>query len=237
MGKIQDLTIIYITANLVPERWQKFQIEILLEAIDKTSIISVSRKPLDLGYNIIDFEPKSYWNIYVQLNQAAKLATTDYIAIVEDDTLYTHEHFVGFRPKLDEVSYNRSRWSLFVWDPLYCLRQRISNCSLIAARKYLIDALDEREKRWPEGCSDHLVGEVGRPVIDRRMKVSARKMVEWYCRNPIVQFNHENGTDNGDYGLKNGKHLIKKHGQIQAYDIPYWGKAEELVKRFINEII
>jgi hypothetical protein len=140
---MQDLTVLYITASEMPEKWMEYQTGILLKAIGDTPIISVSRKPMDLGENILDVAPeKSYWNIYKQMLRAAWRAKTCYVAMVEDDVLYSKEHFLQFRPKRGEVSYNRSRWSLFVWEknPIYCLRQRISNCSLIACRKVLIEA-------------------------------------------------------------------------------------------------
>ena len=65
--------------------------------------------------------------------------------------LYSNEHYREFRPADDEFSYNHARWSVFSWEKdkaIYCLRQRISNCSLIASRELLIEALEERFKRY-----------------------------------------------------------------------------------------
>ena len=165
----------------------------------------------------------------MQMLRGAEIAKTKFIAVAEDDTLYTQEHFSEFRPPKDKVSYDRSRWSLFSWDNMYCLRQRVSNCSLIAPRELLIEALRERKAKYPHGCPDSLVGEVGRTIVDRRMGVTQREAVEWYCTNPIVQLNHPTGTDKGDYGMIEGRHHIKRHGQIKAYDIPFWGKATDLI--------
>ena len=227
---MNDLTILYITASEVPEKWMEFQLYHLKKSIGDSPIISISRKPLDLGTNLLDSEPKRYWNIYMQMLRGALAADTPYVAMVEDDTLYTKEHFTAFRPPLDAVSYNRARWSLFTWDNIYCMRQRISNCSLIAPREYLITALKERSEKYPNG--NEYVGEVGRSKVEHRLGVTVRNCVEWYCHNPIVQLNHEGGTDKGDYGIVNGKHLIKKHGQMKAYDIPYWGKATDILKYY-----
>lgn len=230
-----DLTLLYITANEVPQCWLEFQLQQLKIAASKYPIISVSRKPLDLGVNLLDTEPKSYWNIYNQMLRAACVAETKYVAMVEDDTLYTPEHFTEFRPPLDTVSYNRSRWSLFSWEenPIYCLRQRISNCSLIAPRKLLIEALEERSRKHPNGLPNDQVGEVGREKIERRMDVTIRKCIEWWCRNPIVQLNHLTGTDIGSYGrTESGRRLIKPHGQVKAIEIPYWGKASSIVEKY-----
>jgi hypothetical protein len=153
------------------------------------------------------------------------MVDTPYVAMVEDDTLYSRQHFREFRPPHNKVSYNRSRWSLFAWDSIYCLRQRISNCSLIAPRKLLIEALEERAAKHPNG-SDY-VGEVGRNIVDRRLGVTPRERVEWYSSVPIIHYNHLTGTDKGG---ELGR--VKKHAQIKAYDIPYWGKATDINEHF-----
>jgi len=226
-----DLTIIYITANEMPNAWTEHQIDTLKRAAGEFPIISVSRKPINFGFNMLDTAPKSYWNIYAQLFRAAVISDTEYVAMAEDDVLYTKEHFNEFRPVANQVSYDRSRWSLFAWEknPMYCLRNRVSNCSLIAPRKYLIDALSERLQKWPHGYpDDSKVGEVGRSIVEKNLEVSFRNMTEWYCTNPIVQLNHINGTDDRQ------KTKWKKHGQIKAWDIPFWGKAEDIVKIYEN---
>ena len=223
---MNDLTILYITTNEMPQKWVDFQINTLLTAIGNTPIISVSVKPMTLGLNLLDTDPKSYWNLYLQILRASKIATTPYVALVEDDTLYTKAHFEEFRPPMDKISYDRSRWSLFTWEkePFYCLRQRISNCSMIAPREYLIDALEERKIRWPDGPQEKHLGEVGRSKVDHRLNVSQRGCVEWYSYGPIVQLNHPTGTD------RTQKRQWKRHGQIRAFSIPFWGPAKDIVK-------
>jgi len=221
-----DLTIIYITANEMPSRWQAYHIKHLLHAANEYPIITVSRKPLSIGENIIDAEPKSYWNIYMQMLRAARMAHTEYVAMAEDDVLYTREHFKQYRPKNDAVSYDRSRWSLFAWDAIYCLRQRVSNCSLIAPRRYLIEALEERKQKHPGGLLNSECGEVGRERIEKRIGVTIRKAEEWWCSNPIVQLNHPTGSEDLQ------KKKWKRHGQIKANRIPYWGEAERIVSYY-----
>ena len=224
---MDDLTILYISASQMPESWMTYQIKQLLIAIGDTPIISVSRKPLDLGQNLLDTENRCYWNIYMQMLRASKLAQTPYVAMVEDDTLYSHEHFADFRPHKNMVSYNRSRWSLLSWraEKIYCMRQRVSNCSLIAPTELLIEALEERAKKHPNG--HNYVGEVGRKKVDRKLRVTERERVEWYSKVPIIQLNHRTGTDKGG-----GPGRRKPHGQIKAIDIPYWGTAEGVCNHY-----
>ena len=221
-----DLTIMYISASKMPKKWCDFQIKHLLHAAKKADIISITRERIDLGYNIVESNNKCYWNMYKQMLVAAKIAKTTYIAMAEDDTLYSREHFWEYRPDKDTVSYNKSRWSLFEWDSdFYCMRQRISNCTLIAPRELLIEALEERENKYPNGNS--YVGEIGRKRVERKLGVINRKMKEWWSTVPVIQLNHRTGTDIGG-----GPKRTKRHGQIKAYNIPYWNKSKEIIKYY-----
>ena len=64
---MKDLTIIYLTANQTPEVFAEYQRKILLEAIGDTPLISISRKPLNFGTNLLDIEKQGYINIYHQM--------------------------------------------------------------------------------------------------------------------------------------------------------------------------
>jgi hypothetical protein len=216
----QDLTLLFLTANEVPVRWASFHWETLKKATDAPVLIS-SRKPME-GMTVLDTEPKSYMNIYKQMLVLAKRATTDFVAMVEDDTLYSKEHFL-FRPKLDEFAYNRSRWSLFTWDGTYSLRRRVSNCSLIAPRLLLIEALEER---FSKPRPDNLWGELGRSTLERGMGVTERKLTEFWSEVPVIQLNHDAGTDH----LQGRRH--KKHGEIKAVEIPHWGKGKDICANY-----
>src|SRR3990167_6204651 len=96
-----DITIIFLTQNKVPEKWVNYHRTVLEDAADGAPIISVSRKPIDFGTNIIQTEPESAVNIFWQTLKAAKIATTPYIGMAEDDALYPKEHFHSFRPEPD----------------------------------------------------------------------------------------------------------------------------------------
>jgi hypothetical protein len=206
-----DLTLLFIHAGKLPEKWTAFH----KEQLDK------------LSYPIIDLydeEKMGYQRIYEQLLIGCKQATTPFIATIEDDVLYPPEHFIH-RPKKDEFSYNQHRWALFTWwKPTYNWRNRVSNCSLIAPRELAIEALEERfakHPKWP------YVGELGRWRIDAKLKVTPRKLTEWYSTVGLVQINHDNGTE------ERQKSHWKDFGPVKAYDIPKWGRAEDLIKKFI----
>lgn len=224
---MSDLTVIYLTANKHPENFKQYQRAALLLAIQKYPMIVVSREKdpfTDLGYqNIVENNPKSHSNMYWQLLQAAKIASTEYIATAEDDVLYSREHFNFYRPPSDAVAYDMSRWSLFTWKPIFSLKQRVSNCTMIAPRKYLIEALEERFAKYsPDNFPPQLVSEIGR--YEKNLGITQRNMVKVYAEVPCVQFNHPNGTDSTEQR--------KKLGQIKALEIPHWGRAEDLVKLY-----
>ncbi len=207
-----DLTLIFISAGKRPEQWVKFH----QEQLDK------------LPYPIIrmhDEEKMGEQMIYQRLLEGCKRATTPFIAVIEDDVLYPPEHF-KFRPKMDEFAYNQHRWALFTWGiPTYNWRNRVSNCSLIAPRKLAIEVLEERNKKWPNGWK--YVGELGRWRIDKVLGTTPRKLVEWHSTVAIIQINHDDASE------ERQRIHWKDLGPVRAYDVPRWGKASELIKKFV----
>jgi len=222
-----DLTVIYLTANLIPEKFAEFQRKTLTDAIGDAPIISVSRKPLDFGQNILDDGPRCTDNIYRQMLRAAKLATTKYVAMGEDDVLYNENHFTFYRPDDDTFAYNQNRLALFTWGkPQFHWRNRRSNCSLIAPRELLIESLEERFAKWPNSIPEELVGEVGRARVEKNLGITLRKSVEVFSEISIIQINHEFASE------RSQRRRTKTFGPIRAYDIYYWGQAAELIKKY-----
>lgn len=220
-----DLTIIYLTANQHPEHFAKYQQDILKKAAKDLPIISVSRKPINLGTNILDSGPKSHLNMYRQLVEAVRTIKTPYFAAAEDDALYPEEHFREFRPPMDAVSYNMMRWSLFTWTGMYNIKERISNCTLIAPKDYYIEAWEERFAKFPgDSMPPHRVSEIGRNNQEGWMGVSKRNCVKWQSSIPVIHINHPVGTDS--LGFR------KRMGRIRAIEIPYWGRADNIVKEY-----
>ena len=216
-----------LTANKVPKKWAQFHKEKLLEAAGFAPIITISMEPLDWGINILQDAPYGMSNIYVQLLKGARLATTDYIGVAEDDALYPREHF-EYRPPEDTFAYNQNRFNLFTWGkPTYSWKNRMGNFTLIAPRKLLIESLEERFRKYPNGTPDGITGELGRNNVEEKMGVTLRKSSFFSTETSIVHIDHEFGIDR----------LARTHrkgmGIHRAYDIPYWGKAEDIVKKFV----
>ncbi len=215
-----DLTIIFLTINKVPEGWAKYHKSVLLEAAGNSPVITVSKKPLDWGLNLIQEKEPCVQQIYEQILRAAKIATTPYIAIAEDDTLYHKDHF-AFRPPLDTYAFEGHRWGLFTWGtPTYYWSDRISNGAMIAPREMAISSLEERFKRYPVNN----LGELGK---EKGTKIDRKKSMIFYSNTAMIYLSHKDGLDPLESSHR------KAMGKVQAYRIPYWGEAKEVVKHFI----
>lgn len=225
-----DLTIILITANKVPTYFAQVQKEYLLEAAKGSPIIIISYKPMDWGnLNLLQTE-YSVDNVYRQILRGAKEADTPYIALAEDDTLYGPNHFHQFRPDSRKVAYDQTCWQLQTWSPTYYLRYGSTNCTLLAARQLVINAIEERYAKWPDGLPPRGAGELGRYMVEvRRLKVSLVPSVSFRSIHGVVQFQHPYSVDHLEQKQR------KKMGAIRAYELPFWGRGEDLVKLFREE--
>ena len=108
---MNDLTILYYTANVIKESAaQKIRDSLLKVTENKFPIISVSQKPINFGKNICIGEiGRSKYNLYKQILIGAREVKTKYVACVEDDVLYSADHF-NFRPKDGIFSYETNMW-------------------------------------------------------------------------------------------------------------------------------
>jgi hypothetical protein len=227
--KYDDLTVVFLTANEHPEHWTNFHKEKLLQAIGSYPLITSSFKPLGFpGREIIQTSERSHYNMYRQLLKACYLAETPYIAVAESDTLYSPEHFTFYRPPMDAVAYDMSRWVLFTWRPVFSIRRRINNSMLIAPREYLIEALEERYGDNSKCPTDDRIGEVGRHIHEKALGLKLRNAIEVWCYHPSIQVSHENNIS-----FKQAHHPYKKTlGEMKALEIPVWGKAEDLAHEY-----
>lgn len=228
---MHDITVIFLTQNKVPEKWAQYHREVLEKAIRGAPIVSVSRKPMDFGTNIIQAEPESAVNIFWQTLRAAKLATTPYIAIAEDDTLYPEEHFYSFRPPPDTFAYNHNRWGMLTWSPLhiyYLAHKFTSHMTMIAPRELTIEALEERFKKYPlvNGSGENAGGELGKNWREQQLGVTPRKSTIFYSEHPVLFYQHPDALDPLNKTCK------KRMTKIRAFDLPYWGHADEMIKKF-----
>ena len=108
---MNDLTLLYYTSNVLFDRCAVNVRKHLLKLVkNRYPIISVSQEPVEMGQNIcVGKIGRTYYNCYKQILIGAKEVKTKYVACVEDDTLYSLEHF-SYRPSGDNFSYNGNMW-------------------------------------------------------------------------------------------------------------------------------
>lgn len=235
-----DLTVIYYTCNYLEKENPVFLANCqhyLLKAIGELPLISVSQKPMDFGKNIcVGDIGRSHLNIYRQILAGCKAATTKYVAMAEDDILYSYAHFHTLVPHRDYFLYDMAKLSLFTWSkPMvfsFRTRRRVIN-HLIAPRKMLIDALEERFARLEElkkaGKSEdqiiHHWGDPGR--YENYLGVTVRETQEEYFGIPSIVFTHPKA-----YGYEFNHGQRKRLGDIQIVEEPHWGRAEKIVQLY-----
>ena len=230
-----DLTVIYYTANCPKRSFAERIRERLLLSIGELPLVSVSHKPLKFGKNIcIGKREKSSLTVYRQILIGAKAAKTKYVALAEDDTLYPPTHF-ELRPSSDDVfAYNLNKWTIFSWlkPSFFMMNRRSTNSSMIAPRKLLIEAIKERLDRIDNNSKRfrlnnlRWMGEPGRQKYERNLGVTIRKAMAVYTVSPVVTFYHPKGLSYRALGKR------KRRGKVRAMEIPFWGRAEEVIKKY-----
>jgi len=228
---MNDLTIIYYTACRLNEPFASNVRRQLKSAIGDLPLISVSKKPLDFGKNICDKDTKrSVVSVYQAVLRGAKEATTKYVALAEDDALYPPEHFQRFLPPEDTFAYNLTRWNIYTWSrpPIFSIKYRRTLSSLIAPRKLLIEALEERFAKYPDTTKIPLkwMGEPGRNKYEKNLKVTQRKAIDFYTYSPVIVFSHPKSFGYEFQGTK------KRANAIRALELPYWGTAQKVITDF-----
>jgi hypothetical protein len=244
-----DLTILYYTCNFLDETNPYFlnnTKEALIKASGDLPIIIVSQKPTMFGSNstniVVGDIGRSHLNIYRQMLIGAKAAKTKYVATGEDDILYSYEHFHSARPHDGFFLYDMCKLSVFTWTkpPLYSFRhnRQVVN-QVIVERDLLIEVLEERFARYEElikqGKKEEQIiknwGDFGRYEDDRHLGVTVRKTENFMCTCPSIVFTHEFAFG---YQFNHGKK--KRLGDLRIIEIPYWGKASDVMKLFYKDV-
>ncbi|OGH18093.1 MAG: hypothetical protein A2868_03470 [Candidatus Levybacteria bacterium RIFCSPHIGHO2_01_FULL_40_15b] len=219
---MKDITIIMMTPNRVPKKWAEFHKEKLMEAIGDTPIITISKEPLDWGINLLQTE-YGFPNIIKQMLRAAKIATTKWIGTADDDTLYPKGHY-AYRGE-DGFHYNLNRWQLATWIPQYYFHRPVpGNGCMIATRELLIEKIEARLTINPALDKKYQCKELG--TWNRWTGFDEPRYRPFYSGEPLVSFVHDYSADPAS------RHHNKTIYPVKAYDIPLWGRSEDLAKKF-----
>jgi len=224
---MSDISIVFYTANVIPESFANKIRDNLLKVKRDAPLISVSHKPMDFGTNIVVDFKRHHLNIYRQALIGAKAATTKYIALAEDDILYSEDHF-KYRPKSGVFAYNMSVWTTYTWSnpPMFSYKDRRNLSMLISERDLFINAMNERFEKHPDDDNINLGhwAEPGKYEGPGHLNVRENLTEKFYTDVPNIAFSHETALSYNNLGKR------KKLGYLKAIEIPYWGRAEELIK-------
>ena len=235
-----DISVIYYTSNYLEEQNPIFvenTKHYLKKAIGDHPLISVSHKPMDFGQNIVfQAKERSHLNIYRQILTGCRVAKTEFVAMAEDDILYSYAHFHTLTPKSDTFLYDMQKLSIFTWTkpPMFSFRTRRKVVNqLIAPRKMLLEAMEERFERveflLKKGWDiEHIKSKFGDPGrYENLLGVTERKTQEEFLGVPSIVFTHPKAFG---YEFNHGKR--KRIGDVRIIEEAYWGRAEHIVQLY-----
>jgi len=244
-----DKTLIFCTENLCPEPLFTAVLNHLKENA-KCPIVSVSHKPIDLGKNICVGEHKRSWlMLYRQLLLGCKTAETKYIGIAEHDCFYSDEHLGFIPPTDDKFYYNENIWlvcydhekhpdKIGMYSRFY--RERLALSQMVCNRELYIDALEKRldlidVNRRAVKDIDHFtepgVSKLSQKLIDRASSGSSA-----YLKGLLPSFIELEKYKTFKTKIPNldvrhgGNFTGPRRGRHRTYEVPYWGKFEDLIK-------
>lgn len=209
-----DLSAVLYTANTISGGFAQHTLNQLLESLGQIPLIIVERDPA--------IAP-SHFNIYRQALEGAKLAPTRYIALVEDDELYSPAHF-EYRPRKKPFAYNLAYWGIYTWQdpPMYNYKGRRNLGNLICEREAFIEAMEERFAKYPDPPMSIKDVWAEPSKYERSLGVTPREAEDFYSQPPNIKFSHPTELSFAALGTR------KRSGELRAYDIPYWGRADKL---------
>ena len=247
----KDTTIIYYTSNYLDDKNPYFLNNTkkqLVKAIGDRSVVAVSQKPIEKFEGMTgEFTNlclgdigRSHFNIYRQILEGCKLAKTKWVALAEDDILYSPQHFnfhYFVKPEFiekDYFLYDANRVSIFTWTkpPMFSFRfKRFVVNQLIAKREMLIEALEERFRKLDElrklGRPDNKIekywGDPGK--YEGLLGVTVRPVYEYNSWVPSIVFSHDLAYG---YAVNQGKK--KKLGDLRINSLADWGSAESVLR-------
>src|SRR3990167_3540221 len=230
-----DMTILFYTANLISEQFAEVVRGELVSAIDgRYPIVCVSHAPMAFGDEriVIGQVERSIWRVYKNVLTGALVATTPFIAMAEDDSLYARAHF-DHRPQPGVFSYNLNRFVLtrrLSYDgkrreALYYWRRRTQQAMLVCSRDLLVETLTERFAKYPEPVPHDVAkktgwGEPGR--YEKNLGLTRRTREYFETLAPCITVNHSLGLM--------GRRRVNPDDLI-CDDLPPWGNADALWRR------
>jgi len=215
-----DKTIIYYTANTEDPVFEQRIRDDLKKKAGDIPIISVSRKPIDLGTNIcVGEQTVCYTNEWKQLLVGLKAAKTKFCFTAEADCLYPANYF-SFTPPVDNMMhYYDNLW--IVWKYHNAFWRKTGHCegAEVCGREYWISRLEP------------LLLDSWEPIADpaERMRYENKLVTKFFPKEdvwkgePVISFKTRDGLSFRTTFINQSKTKV----------LPPWGTISEVKKIFI----
>lgn len=207
-------TIIYYSANTERTKFEAKIIANIKKQAGKIPIISVSRKPIQMGTNICIGEQEiCYSNSFRQILIGLREAKTKYCIAAESDTLYPPEYF-RFTPPHDDRVYRYA--NLYVYFDGYrkFWKKRWVEAAQMCNREYWIKSIEKVIGRK----------DVWKPIsVNPPFIFTSKDENKWTGKNPVLTFKTRRGI-----GFKTG-FLPGSHESI-----PFWGNYKQVYDNFLK---
>jgi glycosyltransferase involved in cell wall biosynthesis len=190
-------------------------------------IVSASLKPMPhFGKNIHFPHLKSgYLAYFTQILAALENSTADIIFFCEHDVLYPPSHFDFTPPKKDIFYYNHNWWRVRTTDGFTAHWDANQVSGLCGYREHLLKFYRERLLEIKKSGYNHKMGfEPG-----GRNGVLTRA---WKSDIPYIDLKHGGNLSKNKWSLKDFRDKSTAKNFVTGNEIPGWGPALDLIKRF-----
>lgn len=207
--------IIYISSNRENPKFENEVISDMWLKRGDLEVYSVTQKPLfDENTQVVGDVGTSGFNFCRQLQMVTEMARADYVISVEADCFYSPDYFTFVPPKLDRVYRNTHNFVLpYNGDVFY--EKDSQTAFQVAGRDYLLNRLNFLLKDQPQWNTEmkNFPKEIGQPFLEG-----------WDTFR----------TKYGCFQIKTGDAMRKqtRHGKKPFKEIPYWGKAKDIRKKY-----
>ena len=209
----KDLTIIYYSANTEKPEFEAKMVENLKKQAGDIQIISVTRKPMDLGINICVGEtPVCYSNSFRQIWIGLQAAKTKFCIAVEADTLYPPDYFQFIPEETDRVYRYDNLYVHFDGRDKFWKKRSVEGAQM-AGREYWIKCIEEAIN-----INDWGPQEVNPPFV-----FPLKGEGYWGGENPVLYFKTREGI-----GFKTG------FSAGSVTEIPFWGTAKQVKDKYLQ---
>ena len=216
---MKDRTIIYYTANTESEEFEQRIRDDLVKKAGDIPIISVSRKPINLGLNICIGEKEvCYTNEWRQLLIGLKAADTKFCLTAEADCVYPESYFNFTPPVEDMVYYYDNLW--IVWQRHNGFYRKTGHCegAEMCGREFWISRLESVLSRYAGNGWEP----AGRK-LDTKMVTKFFPKESLFNGDPVISFK------TGD-GMSCRTTFVNE----KVKEISYWGSITDVRRKFMG---